>query len=183
VGGVVSRVYNIWNATGHNVTQGSKLWLLWRRDKYISPLDTALDTTESPPQVSQNAYPFEVSDVVENNRKRMKYAPLVFNKLPKPASNKDKCDEDGNPGEFAWGLYPYVSPHNNDPPIELYTSPKWTGDCIYVGHVTNLYGNHHNAGNRNRVRMQQAIFPRTSDAKYRELLYAGNEIELAFRRG
>jgi hypothetical protein len=178
VGGVVSRVYNIWNATGHNVTQGSKLWLLWRRDRYISPLDSALDT-ELP---QHTAYPFESSPEVTEKRKRMKFATMTFTRPPKKPENSQKKDEDGNPGEFVWGLYPYVSTINAEPPIEVYTTPKWTGDYIYVGKVTHLYGEHYDAGNKNRIKEQKAIFPRTSDAKYREYLYSGNEIELAFRR-
>lgn len=165
IAGVVDYVPNIWNASGKDVQPHDRLWLLVRRDKYISPLLQALGDKRQRLTEESN-YSVRPGNVVA-------FREPPVGRAPKP--------------ENVWGYYPWCTRANVAPPWSLWNGPDWNGDRIYIGRVLFLHGDHGldrnqiPAGQRYQQTMQRALFPSTYDDKYRDALHEGNTISLVLR--
>jgi len=163
VGGVVERVYNIWNACGRDVTINSRLYVLVRREPYQSILEAGLNRTRS------SSYKRLATEASKTS--------AVSFRNPDSLSKKDEGEK-----EYVWGYYPWVTNDGVDPPSILYQNTEFQGACIFIGTVIKLYENHDRGGLRYGHRMRNAVFPKKADAEYREDLKAGNVISVALRR-
>jgi hypothetical protein len=163
--GVVDYVPNIWNASGKDVQHNDRLWLLVRREPYVSVLVQALGDKRQ--------------RLNDENDYSVKPGTLVSFK---PAREPDEGKQ-----EHVWGFYPWHTRPNVAPPQSLWSGPDWVGDRLYIGRVLFLHGDHapnkHGipAAERHKLAMQLAIFPSAYDDKYREALHEGNSISLVLR--
>lgn len=99
----------------------------------------------------------------------------------KKSSQLDDDDEKGGPehGDYVWQLVPYVCSAGDLPPQSLYHNLLFQGDCIRVGRIIHLYGDHRDSAGRMSGRALQGLFPSDSVGGYKDALYACNRISIA----